>query len=169
VQQQFGLLNNAVFSDSDDDNNDDDTDNAAGGRRNLLVPLPASVFPSLLLLERDNVAPVARAVAGLSYTLALSHFDLAVAGVEIRLYEGVPPAVRPEATITLPKRAAATTTTASGDQEGLTVAFVAPEPLRGGAGRRSRAYLRASYAGLPMPFADTLAFDLVRSEAPPGR
>lgn len=155
---------NAVFAD-----HASSRDSGGDNRRNLLLSgwavggdwaggagAGGIAFPSLFLLEEGRVAPVERAVAGRSYTVAVSGFNRAVAGVEIRLYEGVPPIVREEATVTLPKIAAG--------EEGervMRASFVAPEPA-GGRGR-SRAYLRASYAGLPMPFADSLAFDLVGS------
>ena len=159
---------NAVFADHDSGNN------SGGHRRNLLLSDWAvggdwaggggggGAFPSLLLLEEGRLAPVERAVGGRNYTVAVSGFNLAVAGVEIRLYEGVPPTVREEATVALPKIVAA------GEEGGraVSVTFVAPEPARGK--RRSRAYLRASYSGLPMPFAESLAFDLMSSSGNAG-
>lgn len=148
---------NAVFADHDSGSN------SGGRRRNLLLSDWAMAgggvaFPSLLLLEEARLAPVEHAVGGRNYTMAVSGFNFAVAGVEIRLFEGVPPTVREEATVTLPK-------ITTGEEGGrvVSVTLMAPEPTHGRG--RSRAYLRASYLGLPMPFADSLAFDLVSSSS----
>lgn len=173
AQQLLGLkFTNAIFADDDgpDDTGSRDTRGSPAGRdrgrRNLLLadvlgPFPnVPSFPSLLLLEEGRVAPVDRVVAGRAYTVSLSHFNPDIAGVEVKLYEGVPPTTREEATLLIPK---GTTTTT--DDGALTVRFVAPEPSVGAGARGSRAYLRASYVGLPMPFADSLAFDLVGSSS----
>lgn len=168
AQQLLGFTN-AIFADGDDGADDDssETGDRERGRRNLLLadalgPFPNfPSFPTLLLLEEGRVAPVDRVVAGRAYTVSLSHFNLDVAAVEVKLCEGVPPTTREDATLLIPKGTTA-------DDGTLTVRFVAPEPLVDAGAGGSRAYLRAAYVGLPMPFADSLAFDLVGSNADEG-
>lgn len=152
-----------------------------GGRRNLLAGgggaggggMLGGLWPSVIVLKVEELAPVEEVREGNSLNLVLQNFDLRWGDVVVELVqagrvgggrEGAMLGLRGTTTlVTLDKkRAPATDNGAAAEEEdGIEeVGVVAPAPVNGAVSMRC--FVRASYVGLPGIYAMSNAFTLRR-------